>query len=292
MEVGMTGKKVIALLLSVMTAVLLAVCASADIGPKPSVKITFDTAFDAECWGTLLSLNESTGPATAYEKYKIARYSEEDSEYEVWRAFVDYVDTDGYWFLQEMWRVSDDGKLNWTYYPPSPFKILLYYPESGEFAVSGVFERYAFDSYFTAHVNASDGVITAVTSYDFTWENLSLAYRVILTVLVELFAAYLFGYREKKLVTFIFVSNVITQLGLNIALNVVNYNSGYFAFVFLYIVLEIAVFILEAVMYALAFPRLSEKTQRIPKAVIYSLAANALSFVVGYITAKLVPGIF
>ena len=288
----MKRKILIAALMSVMTAVLLAVCASADIGPKPSVQITFDTSFDDECWGTLISRSDSTGPATAYEKYKNARYSEEDAEYDIWRAFVDYDDRDGYYFLQEMWRVSDDRKLNWTYYPPSEFKILLYYPSSGEFAVSGVYGRYAFDSYFAAHVNQSDGSVTAAASYDYTWETVSLVCRAVLTVLIELFAAYLFGYREKKLVLFILAANVITQLGLNIALNVVNYRSGYFAFVFWYIVIETVVFVVEAVVYALVFPKLSEKTQSTPKAVLYSLAANVLSFIVGYITAKLVPGIF
>ena len=288
----MKRKILIAALLSIMTAVLLAVCASADIGPKPSVQITFDTSFDDECWGTLLSLNDSTGPATTYEKYKNASYSEEDAEYDIWRAFVDYDDRDGYYFLQEMWRISDDGKLNWTYYPPSPFKILIYYPGSGEFAVSGVYERYAFDSYFAAHFNPSDGTVTAVTSYDFTWETVSFVCRAVFSILIEILAAYLFGYREKKLVLFILATNVITQLGLNIALNVVNYRSGYVAFMFWYIVLEAAVFVLEAVMYALAFPKLSEKTQSTAKAVLYSLSANLISFITGYITAKLVPGIF
>ena len=32
--------------------------------------------------------------------------------------------------------------------PPNPFKILLYFPEDDVFVTSGVYERYAFDSYY------------------------------------------------------------------------------------------------------------------------------------------------
>ena len=76
-----------------------------------------------------------------------ARY--EEGEEEIWQAFVDYQDPDGFYFLQEIWDCSEAGLLDWTYYPPGTFKILLYFPDSGQFWTSPVYERYAFDSYFT-----------------------------------------------------------------------------------------------------------------------------------------------
>ena len=56
---------------------------------------------------------------------------------------------DGYNFLQYLWECSADKIIEWTYYPPSVFKILLYFPESDSFVVSGACETYAFDSYYT-----------------------------------------------------------------------------------------------------------------------------------------------
>ena len=43
-----------------------------------------------------------------------------------------------------------------TYYPPPKFKILLYYPETETFVSSGIYERYAFDTYYTVDMNGMD----------------------------------------------------------------------------------------------------------------------------------------
>ena len=109
--------------------------ASADMGPKPSVWILFENMGDEWCYGTLLSEKESTGPAYIWDgEEENARHKENYSwaefDYETWRAFVEYEDPDGYYFLQEGWTVSETKEIAWTYYPPNRFKILLYYPAS------------------------------------------------------------------------------------------------------------------------------------------------------------------
>lgn len=286
---------------AVILALLLPLAVSADMGPKPSVRIALDGLGGEVCYGTLLSARESTGPETAWNgKEETARYREGNAEYEIWKAFVGYEDADGYYFLQWLQRCDESKSLDWTYYPPSPFKILLYFPESDTFAVSGIYERYAFDSYFTADASraSAGGVLAAVQSYDHTWETISLLARIVLTILLELAVALLFGYQTKKPILLIALTNVFTQTLLNVLLNIINYNQGPLMFTARYVLLELVVFAVEAVLYAALLPRLaggpthSEKTRKRSRAVVYALTANAASFATGLLIAHLVPGIF
>ena len=126
----------------------LPITANADMGPKPSVRIQFKNMGDDLCYGTLLSKEACTGPARVWDG---TSRNEQlyDLDRDIWKAFVDYKDPDGYYFLQRGWTVSETGEIAWTYYPPGNFKILLYYPETKTFVSSGIYERYAFDTYYT-----------------------------------------------------------------------------------------------------------------------------------------------
>ena len=264
------------------------------MGPKPSVRIEF-TGIEGEVYyGTLLSLRDSTGPASAWNgNPDYAHYKPGDEGYEIWHKFVEYQDTDGYYFLQEWWDCSETNQLNWTYYPPTPFKILLYFPETDTFYVSPVYERYAFDSYFTVDLSAYDtDPIMAHQSYDYTWEIISLIARIILTIDLELGIALLFGYREKKVLGFLAVVNILTQVTLNVALNIINYNSGALTFTFSYVLFEILVFAIEAICYAALLKKYSSKEQKKGRAVGYAFIANAASFAFGLWLAHFIPGIF
>lgn len=271
--------------------------AHADIGPKPSVQVTFTGMDpDALCYGTLLSERDSTGPSYVWDGEEAsARYP--DGEYEIWKAFVDYEDEDGFYFLQEFWNCTESGRLAWTYYPPRTFKILLYYPESGTFRVSPVYETYAFDSYYTVDLMDDAEVsplLTAMESYDYTWELRSLTVRIVLTVILELAVALLFGYREMGALAFLAVVNLMTQIVLNGALNIINYRSGPMAFTFFYALMELGVFVLEAILYANLLYRFSgqPKPESANRAVGYAFTSNAASFAAGLWLAHIIPGIF
>ena len=286
-------RKVLSLLICLILVLNLPVTAKADIGPKPSVRITFTGIEGETYYGTLLSEQRSTGPATAWDGYEEYRDWKPENEKPIWEKFIAYEDTDGYYFLQEWWDCSETNQLNWTYYPPNPFKILLYFPETDSFYVSDIYERYAFDSYFT--VDLSDyatSPITARQSYDYTWEVISLVARIVLTIALELAIALLFGYREKKVLGFLAIVNVITQVVLNVALNIINYRSGSMGFTFAFICMEILVFAVEAITYKVALHRFSEKEKTNPRGVTYALAANTASFAIGLWLAHLIPGIF
>ena len=286
-------RKVLSLLICLILVLNLPVTAKADIGPKPSVRITFTGIKGETYYGTLLSERRSTGPATAWDGYEEYRDWKPESEKSIWEKFIAYEDTDGYYFLQEWWDCSETNQLNWTYYPPTPFKILLYFPETDTFYVSDIYERYAFDSYFTVDLSEyATSPITAHQSYDYTWEVISLVARIVLTIALELAIALLFGYREKKALGFLAIVNVITQVVLNVALNIINYRSGSMGFTFAFICMEILVFAIEAITYKAVLHRYSEKEKVNRRGVTYALVANTASFAIGLWLAHLIPGIF
>ena len=266
---------------------------SADTGPKPSVRIQFKNMGDELCYGTLLSKEESTGPARAWD-------GEEENinldfvDRDIWEAFVNYEDSDGYYFLQWAWKVNDTKELAWTYYPPNEFKVLLYYPETNTFISSDVCKRYAFDTYYTVDM---DGIEIGSIKYD---ENLSgnqrlimhksyqfknevkaLVCRILITVVVEVLIGLLFKFRNKELL-YILLINVITQIILNVLLNVYT-GFGYY---FVYLSLESLVFVIEAIFYCLMFKK------KKGYCVLYALVANLASFVIGLYLANLFPGLF
>ena len=214
--------KLIAALL--LAASLLCTAALADMGPKPSVRISFEgLSGGAPCWGTLLSREGERWPgARAYDGTN-PNYGEAGEE--IWRQFVEYRDPDGYYFLQELWLCSENGRLDWTYFAPEDFKVLLYFPQTGEFVSGGIERAYAYDSYYTA--SFTDGGIALERSYDYTDEAVGFAVRCVLTIAIELAMAYFaFRLREKRQVAVVAAVNAATQGALNLALNLIAYFCG------------------------------------------------------------------
>lgn len=289
--------KLLCLLLSVVCVVFLfPLAVSADTGPKPSVHVTFENLGAELCYGTLLSQTDSTGPFSVWDGDENHIYNVYNLDDEIWRAFVEYEDTDGFYYLQTGWKVSETSEIAWTYYPPNSFKILLYYPETDTFIVSGIYEKYAFDSYYTVDMNGVniDTVVRleAHRSYDYSLEILSLIARIVLTILLEIGIAFLFGFRARKQLLLIAGVNIVTQIVLNVLLNAINYSSGQQAFWNNYILFELVVFAIEAILYCLLLKKISDQPEINSFYIVYALVANAASFGVGILIAKLIPGIF
>ena len=312
MKLKKFNKVLTMLLCTVMVIMIFPITANADMGPKPSVRIIFENLGNEECWGTLLSSKESTGPSTTWDgNEENARYNENPNYdyqtfgYDIWKAFVDYAENDDFYFLQEAWQINETKELAWTYYPPNEFKILLYYPETETFVVSGIYEKYAFDTYYTVNMDgvninsvefdeelSSNERIEAYRSYEYRKEILSLIARIVVTILIEMAIALLFGFRKKKQFLLLVGVNTATQVILNVLLNVINYNSGELAFVVFYIFLEIVVFVIEAILYCTILKKISDTPKRAWFYVLYALIANAVSFGAGFIVAQMLPGIF
>ena len=302
--------------------------ASADMGPKPSINITFDKFGDEMCYVTILSQHITTGPYSAYapdEGWDYKDFARYDSNYHdnpdyhneeverIWQTFVDYKDADGYYFLQLWWKLdAENNNIRWGYYPPYSFKVLLYYPESNVFVTSGIYERYAFDSYYTVDMTVVNDVLlnpdlsagdepldpgfTLVevelelkNTYDYLTEIVGLLFRIALTILVELLIALLFRIKGRKPYITILVTNAVTQIALNVALNVLCYFDGFMMLIFLYLPLELGVIFVEAVTYAIAL-----RKQGVPiwKSLLYALVANVVSGGLGFAIAWFLPSLF
>ncbi|SHH91829.1 hypothetical protein SAMN02745823_01426 [Sporobacter termitidis DSM 10068] len=276
--------------------------ASADTGPKPSVVVSFKGLGEKNCYVTLLSKTSSTGPYSVYNNVPdYAPYKEDDVKYKIWEKFVSYRDGDGFYFLQYFMKPDDRSVFTWGYFPPEEFKILMYFPETDSFVKSAeIYTRYAFDSYYTvdasglgASSGTDGGTVTAVRNYNYDWELVSLLARIVLTIAVELVIALFFGFRAKKQLLVIGLTNVTTQTILNVLLNVVDYNLGPMAFVWYYILFELLVFALEAYVYYVTLNQYGGKEPAGKwRPVFYALAANSVSFITGLAAARLVPGIF
>ena len=264
---------------------------SGDTGPKPSVRIQFKNMGDELCYGTLLSKEESTGPARAWDG-KEENINLDFVDRDIWEAFVNYEDSDGYYFLQWAWKVNDTKELSWTYYPPNEFKILLYYPETNTFVSSDVCKRYAFDTYYTVDMDgqkmtsveydkslSGDSRLNVFKSYELKNEIVGLIGRMAITVVIELVIGLIFGFRKKELL-YILLINIITQILLNVLLNVLPFDYLY------YLLLEILVLVVEGVFYCLVFKKKSWYC------LFYAFVANVSSFVIGFFLANLFPGLF
>jgi len=274
-----------------LLTLLIPMTAGADMGPKPSVNVEFRGLENQTYYVTLLSQTDSTGPWSHSQEYR-----DYYGDPAIFEAFNSYEDSDGFWFIGCYEDCSADHTFSWTYYPPQVFKVLVYFPETETFAVTeDTYERYAFDSYFKVNAGAAQetGLLAPLhKDYPYGQEALSLAARILLTLAAEVALAFVFGYRAKKQLKVIFFVNLATQVLLNLALNLINYNSGSMAFTFHYVWMEAAVFALEGLVFAATLKKWDKKPDRKAHPWVYSLTANGTSFILGLFLAHQIPGIF
>ena len=271
------------------------VLASADTGPKPSVRITVGDLLSG-AYATLLSERSSTGPHSAWDGTEEHAYYLENERggvpKAVWDALVSYEDTDGFYYLQGTERKIDDGgEYIWGYYPPERFKLLLYFPESETFLVSEIYERYAFHSYFAAF-EADGGGLYMFRTYDYTSEMIGFFARLCITLTIELLLALLFFRGERRMIGLIAALNFVTQILLNLSLAKTGYLNGAQVLMRRYVSLECLVFLIEGAVLCLFAPRLSRAKRPRLSAWGYALAANLCSLLLGLWVSRLLPSLF
>ena len=294
-----------------MIALTFALCAvfalpaAADMGPKPSVTVKIKNAPEGEMWATLLSEAElgpfdefKGGSEDEYEYYyENSFYSENGKpDYNVWRAVTDYKDPDGYRFLQRLWLIDESGEFTWGYMVPDNFKVLLYFPADGAFLTSEISPVYAFDSYYEVDLEGVDvsksGGIQVHASYNVKKELIGLFGRFLLTVLIEMAVAILFGFSRKKPLLLILGVNAVTQIVLNVALNLLSRRAGIFGLMGLMLLCEVAVIAIEATVYCIYMKRLEPAYDNERYLIGYAAVANIASFVAGFAFALLFPAIY
>lgn len=303
----MNNKKAFVRMLAVfalipLLAALLPFSASADVGPKASVTVRFRNLPEEECWATLLA-ETVPGPYEAFpggdrdEYYDSkANYSGTKPDRATWNALTDYKDADGFYYLQYCFRIDETKEFEWGYYPPDIFKILIYFPAHNTFFVSGKTERVAFHSYYTVDASGIDtsksGVLEGAVSFDLTREITGLAGRILITVLIEMAVAILFGFRHKKPLLLILGVNAVTQILLNTAITVLSHHAGIQLVLLAVLGLEVLVTAAEATVYCIYMKRLQAGYDNERYIIGYTAVANVTSFVAGLIFALIFPYIF
>ena len=284
MKKGRPWRKTFCFLMAVlMLCVGLALPAAADMGPKPSVKVLFQGLEGEQYQVTLLSNRTQYGPWSADSAYQ-----DWMGDADAWEAFASYPAPEGWYFLGEYADCTETGRFVWSYYPPETFYVLVWLPDADRYLCSSQpVSRYAFDSRFTAIVKGN--ALTVQSAYDYPGEILGLAVRAVLTILLEAGVGWLvFGLRQRVQLALILKVNLVTQVALNLLLNLSGYFWGPLLTGAVYLLLELAVFLAEGAVYARKLPWNGKK----PHPWLYALAANALSFGAGWELARWLPGVF
>ena len=256
------------------------------MGPKASIEITFMDIKADEYYVTLLSKSKSTGQYSYFDE-DYERFDEYYSKLnDIEKKFYHYKDSDNYYFVGNVQKLSQNQNVyKWGYMPPNEFKILVYIEESDTFIASCEhISRYAFNSYFTVYYK--DGIITDITkTYEYGKEILNCIIRIMATLIIELGIALIFKYRKMSLL-FILITNVATQILLNVFTNIDYYKNGGLSSTVLLIALEIIILFIESIIYAIFLPKIDSNNRRL-KAILYALLANASSFAAGLLIFKM-----
>lgn len=285
----------ISMVLILMAA--LAICAFADFGPKPSVVVEFEGAGDREYYVTLVAKEDKLGGP--YHRITVDDQPEEVNP-AVWNRLVGYEEPDGLVFAGNVQKLTGDGDYVWGYYPPSEFRVLIYFPDTDSFVASSeILEQYAFDSYYQMDFNDlpenwNDAVaaIPVTRKYNLLCQITAFLLRLAVTVAVECLLAVLFGFTGKRQLLLVAAVNCVSQLALNLL--ILDESVGLFVFYVLqYALIEVGVILAEGLVYCLALPKLVTPEQnRNIHPIAYAVIGNMASFSLGYLLSNCFPMLF
>ncbi len=285
----------ISMVLILMAA--LGIYAFADFGPKPSVVVEFENAGDREYYVTLVAKEDKLG--SPYSRVTAEDQPETD-DIAIWNRLVAYEDPDGMVFAGNVQKLTGDGAYIWGYYPPSEFRVLIYFPDTDSFVESSeILEQYAFDSYYQMDFNDlpenwNDAVaaIPVTRKYNLLWQITAFLLRLAVTVAVECLLAVLFGFKGKRQMLLVLAVNCATQLAMNLL--ILDESVGLFVFYVLqYALIEVGVFLAEGLVYCLALPKLATPEQnRNIHPIAFAFFGNVASFSLGFLLSNWFPMLF
>jgi len=295
-------KKLLLLLVLCLGILFNTTSVSADMGPKPSVKITIIGMEDIPYTFDLLSEDvngeflDPNSDSFDYGHYLGEDYPDElftftcNDGLSVWSMYgypMPYINQTDTTFNAQVYQEN--------YHPPREFKVLLYL-EDGTALVSELVSRQYFDSRMTWDVTNIDKTTSSeglgeisgnihIGPYEEItgWEKLSgvsfsrMLIRILITMTIELAILFLFRYKKKESYLLVGITNVVTQILLTyLVARTIVYN-GYFSAVLLLLFLEAFIFVIEGVVYG---NLLKEKS--VWRAIGYTFIANLATLIVGF----------
>jgi len=296
-------KKVLLLLVLSLGVLIGITSVSADMGPKPSLKITIVGMEDIPYTFDLLSTDvEGNFIDPNSDDYDLGHYLDvEDYPEELYT----FTCSEGlsvwslYGYPMPYIKLIDDTinaqEYQDNYHPPREFKVLIYL-EDGTSIVSELVSRNYFDSNMTWDVTAVNKTTSSEGLGDITgnihigpyddltgWDKLSgvsiprMALRILITMSIELGILFLFRYKKKESYALVAITNAVTQILLTyLVARTVVYN-GYFTAVFLLLFLEMFIFVIEGIVYGNFL-----KERKVKWALFYTFVANAITLIVGF----------
>lgn len=285
-------KKFLALLISFLglLALVLAVpskasAVSADTGPKPTTQITIKNLEKSDYIVAFGMDTEFYGPHRAFTPAEDREYINKEELTQVYNV----VNLPEGWYLCDIscsYTGVTEIVVNSGYMWPSDFILILLNKSNNQYYLSEETKTYAFNSYFECDMaNYQNGSIalskpiTLDAKYQYGKEIGEFFLRLAVTLGIELLLALAFKFTKKSFIV-IAITNAITQVGLNVALNLTAHFNGknpWLAFIYAFV--EIAIVVVEALVF-MKFCERKDGKSKLP-ILLYTVAANILSFGLG-----------
>ena len=248
----------------------------ADMGPKPASYITIK-GIEGDYVACFAAQN-AFGPNIDYEMW--LEYQDESWTQE-YNPIMEYKDEEGFKWIERYYTCHDESKISFTYYCPDIYKIVIYQNDE-LYKATEALEMYAYATYY--EIDFSTGTINTpkdikvTNTYDYLGETLGLLFRIAVTLTIEIGVFYLFRLYTKRNLNVVLIINLVTQIFLNVAINVINYTSGIISAILLLFALELIILIVEFIAYQIL---LKDKNRFL--IILYPIISNLLSFGLGFV---------
>jgi len=275
------------ILLFMVSLLIVPLIAYGDVGPKPSLEINVIGIDTDEYWLDLL-IKDVSGNSwleiSDEERLEVAKLEA-------------YEDKDGFkpalllgtgapmWGGLRGEKLEDGSFRHYFGYigVPDEFKIAIL-KKDGTLIVSDVVQRTQFQSYMdydlsNIEVSTSDQVGVGIVREQIPWgfSVFGFVVRLLLTLVLEIGIALLFGFTFKNSLKVLLITNLVTQVILNV-LTFGAYTAGGFFFVaIVFSMAEVLIIIAELVVY---MKLLTEKKKWIRA--VYAIVANIVTFLAGF----------
>lgn len=261
--------------------------ARADVGPKPSLNLIVKGLDDDDYWLDLLVREPSE-----HSWLEIT-----NEEMEAVSKLANYTDDEGFHPALlggtnvplsgnlKGERQKDGSYLHRFGYVgvPKEFKIAILLKD-GQLIISDVVQRNHFQSvmeYDLESIEITEEVITSAgqVSEKMPWLDLTLGFfmRLFATLFIEVVVAFALGFKSKQALKIILYTNIATQVILNGMILFTETTNGFFVGMFVYLVAEVFVLLVEMGVY----DRLLTDKSR-PWRITYAILANIFSLVAGF----------
>ena len=252
---------------------------SADIGPKPSIRVTLENA-PSDYYIALLkpAKEEKTNSSLSLDQVddKSVNAYLKSFYYEGWEWYEQPV-------LLNVFRNGGESNTHrFGYMVPTFFRVIVI-ASDGTVFISNEVERQEFNAVFTYDV--ATGTLTEKLQNTVVKRWLKVAICFVLTLVIEFIVLVLFGYpKTKRNILSVLAANAITNIPMNIYLMwFYNWNPrNMIEPFFVILILEVYVFLVEIFFYR-AFLKDKDGKKDTSKNIHYALAANAASLVIGFI---------